>query len=115
MSWVRQQLEYLRRWREEVTKIVRALELLSIDAEVYVIGSAAEGRLTVFSDIDVLICVNKEELDDKEAFNIAKKVLLKAIDDLGLPFDYPIELHVHSRARCEEILRKYCRKYIKIR
>jgi len=92
MFWVKHHIEHLRNWRRAVEAVAKAVEDLKLDAEVYVFGGAAENRLTVLSDIDVLICVRKEEGDFRE---LKKKILIRAMDKYNLPWDYPIELHVH--------------------
>ena len=57
VSWVKYHLEYLKKWRQAASAIRRAVDELGIDADVYIIGGAAEDRLTVLSDVDVLVCV----------------------------------------------------------
>jgi len=112
MYWARYHIEYLRMWRDAVDSIAKAVKDLGIVAEVYVIGGAAEERLTVLSDIDVLICLEKS-IESEEIWKLRRKIIGIAIDRYNLPWDYPIELHIHSLDECREIL-KLCRKYIKI-
>ena len=110
MSWVRRRLEYLRAWRDAVRAIVESVRELGIDAEVYVVGGAAEGRLTVLSDVDVLVCLRGRGLDVRR---VKKAILFNAMDRHGLPWDYPIDLHVLDEAGCVEFLRM-CRKPIRV-
>lgn len=65
----------------------------------------AEDRLTVLSDIDVLICVSSPS-SNEELARLRKRVLAEAMDAYGLPWDYPIELHVYAKGECEKILKK---------
>ena len=102
MFWVKYHLEHLKNWRKAVEAIVKAVEDLRLDAEVYVVGGAAEGRLTILSDVDVLVCVKKEGEDLRE---LRKQILVKAMDKYGLPWDYPVEIHVHPVKECLEIIR----------
>ena len=64
------------------------------------------------SDVDVLTCL-KKPLSPEEIWGLRRKIINEAIDKHGLPWDYPIELHVHNMKECGEIL-KHCRKYIEI-
>ncbi|AEM38333.1 DNA polymerase beta domain protein region [Pyrolobus fumarii 1A] len=103
MLWARHHVEYLRRWREAAEAIARAVESLGLRARVYVIGGAAEGRLTVLSDVDVLLCLE----EDADPRLVKHAVLKEAFDKHGLPIDYPVELHVHSDEECREMLARY--------
>ncbi|MBS7655496.1 nucleotidyltransferase domain-containing protein [Candidatus Bathyarchaeota archaeon] len=105
MYWVKYHLNYLRNWRKAVEAISKALKDLAVEAEVYVVGGAAEGRLTVLSDIDVLICVSSSS-SREELAQLRKQVLAMAMDKYGLPWDYPVELHVYVKEECKEILKK---------
>ena len=94
-SWVEFRFSHLRRWREYAEKVAKAAHDLEPDAEVYVIGGVAEDRITVLSDIDILIVV-KRKLEGRERRELFKKVLIRAMDVYGLPFDAPVELHVED-------------------
>ncbi len=59
------------------------------------------------SDVDVLICL-KKPLSPEEIWDLRRKIINEAIDKHGLPWDYPIELHVHNMKECREIL-KHCK------
>ncbi|MEM0173282.1 MAG: nucleotidyltransferase domain-containing protein [Sulfolobaceae archaeon] len=99
----------MRRWREYAEKVAKAVHDIDPTAEVYVIGGVAEDRITVLSDIDVLI-VMKRKLDGKEKRELRKKILFRAMDFYDLPFDAPVELHVED----EEGEKKFTGKRIKI-
>lgn len=88
------------------------MEELGVDADVYVIGGAAEDRLTVLSDVDVLICV-KTPMAPMELYELKKKILFTAIDNHDLPWDYPVEIHMYGLDECSNIL-KHVKKIIVI-
>lgn len=103
MFWVKYHLNHLRNWRKAVGAVVKAVDSLKIDAEIYVIGGAAENKLTILSDIDLLLCL-KSKVDD--IGELRERILFRAMDDYGLPWDYPIELHIRTPNECREILKK---------
>ena len=105
MSWAKYHLEHLRRWREAVEAIAKAVRDLGVKAELYVIGGAAESRLTILSDIDVLLCL-KEGLRPEDLWALRRKVLEVAMDRYGLPMDYPVELHIWDKKTCGKTLRR---------
>ena len=104
MFWAKYHLEHLRRWREAVEAIAKAVRDLGIKAELYVIGGVAESRLTILSDIDVLLCL-EEELGPGDLWALRRKVLGVAMDKYGLPMDYPVELHIQDKETCSKTLR----------
>ena len=103
MYWAKYHIAHLRRWREAAKTVARAVEALGLKARVYVIGGAAEGRLTVLSDVDILVCL-EEELDPRR---VKHMVLEEAFNRQGLPDDYPLQLHVHTARECKNLLTRY--------
>ncbi|UXD21242.1 DNA polymerase [Ignicoccus pacificus DSM 13166] len=101
MSWIRYHVEHLKRWREVAEKFFKAARDLYPESEVYVIGSVAEGRHTVTSDVDILICF-PEGIDVRRA---KKKVILRAMDVYDVPWDYPFEVHAYTMSECEKVKR----------
>jgi len=89
----------LRKWREYAEKICSAVRSLGIEAEVYVVGGVAEDRTTVLSDIDVLVVVDGVGEGDRRRLTVG--ILEEAIENFGLPWDAPVELHVVSRGEAE--------------
>ena len=71
------------------------------NARVFLTGGAAEGRLTVSSDIDVVVVLQHEPTFE-EAAEIRAKILEEA-EKLGLPIFAPVELHIVGNAS----LRRY--------
>lgn len=89
-SWVRYRFAHLRRWREYANAIARAAEDLAPGARVYVVGSVARGSYSVTSDIDILIVVPR----GRRERGLYKRIMERAMDLYGLPFDAPVELHI---------------------
>jgi predicted nucleotidyltransferase len=111
MFWVKYHIDHLRRWREAVKAVERAAKDVNKEAKVYVIGGAAEGRLTVESDVDVIVCI-PVSADEDEARRLRKEIMKRAIDVYGLPWDYPVELHLYEEKECKELLKRL--KYVEV-
>ena len=90
-------LRELLRWRSYLPILVEAVKsVLGEDVEVYVFGSAVEGRLTIDSDIDVAVVV--EELPGSASRRV--KILNRIwsiMEDNGVPWWYPFEIHLMTR------------------
>ena len=110
-SWVKYHFEHLRRWREYVEKISKAVRDIIPDAEIYVIGGVAEDRITIYSDIDILIII--KNIDPSSKVELVADILDKAIDTYDLPWDAPVELHVVNEEEAKRYF-KHCKKVIKI-
>jgi len=102
MSRARYVWNQLKMWREAVKAVAAAVRDLGLNAYVYVIGGAAEGRLTVLSDIDVLICLRNPEQKHR---GLAGEILWRAVDKFNLPWDYPMEIHVVDEDECQLYLK----------
>ncbi|BDC18586.1 nucleotidyltransferase domain-containing protein [Acidianus sp. HS-5] len=111
-SWVKFRFSHLRRWREYAEEVAKAVHDIEPNAEVYIIGGVAEDRITVLSDIDILIVV-KRKLTGKERRDLSKSILIRAMDFYDLPFDAPVELHVEDEESARRFL-TLSRKAIKI-
>jgi len=90
MYWAKYHVKHLKKWREYAEKIAKAAKDIVPEAKVYVIGGAAEKRLTVLSDIDILIVVPKKSMRK----NLRVDILEKAINTYQLPWDAPVEIHI---------------------
>jgi predicted nucleotidyltransferase len=77
-----------------------------------VIGGVAENRITVLSDIDILIVI-KRKLSGMERKELSKKILIRAMDFYDLPFDAPVELHIEDEENAKRFL-SISKKVIKI-
>ena len=85
-------LQILMNWRSYVKKISKAVKATIPEAEVYIAGGAANNRLTIRSDIDILIVLpNKPNF--AKSVEIRVKILERA-EKLKLPLYAPIELHI---------------------
>ncbi len=80
----------LRSWREQVPKIVRALERLGLKG--YLAGSVARGNYDCSSDFDLVIVVNRK-LSKKEALEL-KMMIEEALEEEGVPPYFPVEIHL---------------------
>ena len=90
-------LKELLKWREYLRILVRsARRVFGNNIEVYVFGSAVEGRLTVDSDVDVAIVV--EEVP-KSGLKRARLVdeLWRIMESNGVPWWYPFEIHLLTK------------------
>ncbi len=96
-------LKVLMKWREYVRLVYEATKKVLPIAEVYLVGSAAEGKLRVTSDIDVVIALPHKPTYD-EIIDVRVKVIEEA-EKLGLPPYAPIELHVISKEELSKYLR----------
>ncbi len=105
LSWVRIHFQHLRRWRVYAERVARAAWELVPGSKVYVIGGVAEGRVTVLSDIDVLVVVPRPRLDGRERRRLAVQILVRAMEAYGLPWDAPVEVHVAGTEEAERYLR----------
>lgn len=83
----------LRRWREIVAEIAGVIKGSYPDAEVYLTGGAAENRLTVNSDIDILV-VFRGQVDDEERVKILEDIWEKL--EGRIPAYYPLHIIVLS-------------------
>ena len=89
-SWVKVRFQHLRRWRQYSAMVARAARDVEPEARVYVVGGVAEGRVTVLSDIDILVVVPRGGLRR----GLYTRIMKRAMDAYGLPFDAPVELHI---------------------
>jgi len=90
-------LRELLRWRSYLPILVEAVKrVLGEDVEVYVFGSAVEGRLTIDSDIDVAVVV--EELPGSASRRVEiLDMIWRIMKDKGVPWWYPFEIHLMTR------------------
>ena len=116
-KWARYALErysLLKKWRDFATAIAKACtDLLDKNClGVYVVGGAAEDRLTVLSDIDIVITVDRPSFKNIDTILAIKR---KA-EQLGLPPEAPIDLKVMTQKEFQELTEKgIYRKTIKIK
>ncbi len=109
LSWVKHHFQHLRKWRDYAELVARAVSDLVPEAEVYVIGSVVEGKVTVYSDIDVLVVIPNKTLNSESRKDLVVEILERAIEYYGLPWDAPIEIHVADKNTLQDYL-KHSRK-----
>ena len=97
-------LRALMGWKKHVKTISEAVRAIVPEARVYVAGGAAEGRLTVKSDVDVLVVLPRE-VDFAEATELRAKILEEA-ERLKMPPHVPVELHIISDRELKEYVRR---------
>ncbi|WP_440059481.1 nucleotidyltransferase domain-containing protein [Thermogladius sp. 4427co] len=112
LSWVRYHFQHLARWREYAGKVAKAARELLPGSEVFVVGSVAEGRTTIYSDIDILVVVKNTSLDNESKKKLMVEILSRAIEEHGLPWDAPVELHIVDEEGFREYV-KHCRRILK--
>lgn len=108
-------LRRLLRWRQYVGAVVRAAEeVLGPGTQVYVVGGAAENRLTAVSDIDLVVVSRNAPESPRDRVWMAIQIRDKAVTNHRLPWDYPVDIHIY---RPEEFykVRKHYRAVIKVR
>ena len=106
-GWARYAIERWRlllRWRELADIVARACRdvLGGRCVSVYVVGGAAEDRLTVLSDIDVVIVVDDAGL---KTLDTILRIRRRA-EELGLPEDAPIDVKVLTGEELERLKRR---------
>ena len=100
----------LLRWRRYVGAVARAAaDLLGPDTRVYVVGGAAEGRLTVLSDVDVVIVSRSVPRDEAGKQRLRLEIRDRAVTRYGLPWDYPVDIHLYNEDEFKAARRHYHR------
>lgn len=94
-------LRLLREALDRLCEVICVLENLDFRAEFYLVGGAAENRLTVMSDVDIVV-VLEHEPSFEEAVQIREKIL-EALGEAGIPLYLPIDFHIVG----PESLRRY--------
>ncbi len=87
-------LRSLRKWEEYAMAVACAVRKVEPEAQVFLTGGVAENRLTVCSDIDIVIALPYEPTFEK-AVELRARILEEA-EKLGLPYYAPVELHIVS-------------------
>ena len=86
-------LRLIREWRSVVKKLVEAVGEACPDAEVYLFGGAAEGRLTALSDIDVAVVSRR----------CSPARIWEELEEKGVPNYYPLDIVVLSSGELEKL------------
>ena len=113
---IRLQAEKLRellKWRHYVDIFAKAVKKVFGDkAEVYVFGSAVENKLTVDSDIDILIVLDEVPKSGLERAKLVEE-MWRIAEEMGIPWWYPIEAHLATQEELE-ILKRSGAKLVRI-
>ncbi|MCD6488511.1 MAG: nucleotidyltransferase domain-containing protein [Desulfurococcales archaeon] len=93
---IKGKLSMLREWRKVVQEAAKVIKKIYPDAEIYVIGGAAENRLTIHSDIDLAVIFKERDIEKAEV--LAR--IWEALED-KIPIYYPLEIHIlHQKDLC---------------
>ena len=106
-GWARYAVErfrLLKRWRDFAPFIAKACRDVLADAcrKVYVVGGAAEDRLTVLSDIDVVIVVDDPRLKSLETIVRIKR----RAEELGIPEELPLDIKIVTAEELQDLVRR---------
>jgi len=94
--------EMLRSWRSWIGGVARAVKKLLPDAEIYIIGSIAEGKATAASDLDLLIVSNSIPRSSRKLAEL--KVAIE--DEAKLPVHHPVEFHFTTPEEAQQYLKR---------
>jgi len=102
----------LKRWREYSSIVARAAKNILGDKleSIYIVGGVAEDRITVYSDIDIVIVVRDPGL---KSLDTILDIMAEA-GRLGLPLEAPIDLKIITMEEFRENLEKIYKKAVKI-
>lgn len=109
MNCIVHRAKMLREWRSWIENVVKAIKDLLPDAEIYVIGSVAEGRAIATSDLDLLVVSARAPKRPREIAEL--RVLIE--EKAGLPPYNPLEIHFASPEDKERYFRK-SRQFIRL-
>ncbi len=85
--------------------MIEAVEkVLGRDVEVYVFGSAIEGKLTADSDVDVAIVLPQVPSSGAERAKVIDRIF-RYMEERGVPWWYPFEIHLVTREEMEILKR----------
>ena len=101
---VKTRLQLLSEWRQAVNKLVEILRRLYPSAQVYLFGGAAENRLTVLSDIDILVVFPEESIESEKRVQVLAEVW-EELEKIGLAH-YPFDIHVVGYGELERYRRR---------
>jgi len=97
-------LRELLKWRRYTGILLEAVEKVLGTAEIYVFGSVVEGRLTVDSDIDLLVIVDHVPKKGLERARILDAVW-RVMEEKGVPWWYPFEIHLATRDELQMLVK----------
>ena len=90
-------LRELLKWRKYLRILVESARgVFGNNVEVYVFGSAVEGKLTANSDVDIAIVVEEVPRSGLERARLVDR-LWRTMEPNGVPWWYPFEIHLLTR------------------
>ena len=92
------------KWRKYIRITYKAVKMIIPNVEIYATGGVVEDRLTVKSDIDLLIVLPHTPTFN-EAIELRSRILEEA-EKLGLPLYAPIELHIIGKKELKKYMKK---------
>ncbi|MGQ9469836.1 MAG: nucleotidyltransferase domain-containing protein [Nitrososphaerales archaeon] len=95
-------LRYLKNCMEVARMVKKIVLQYDSSAEVYVFGSVVKDRVTVSSDIDILVLSDKPELEDE-----IKVAIIKSIDA-------PVEIHFATHAQYENCYKRFIDAMVRV-
>jgi len=101
---VHSRLKTLKQWKKIVEKAALTINKLYPEAELYVTGGAAEERLTINSDIDILVVFSRK-MSWKEKVEALAKIWERLEEEI--PEHYILEIHILEKNEASKIK---CRK-----
>ena len=99
-----ERLQKLLKWREYIPALREAISQVLPDAEIYIIGGAAENRLTALSDIDVLIITDKPPENPMKKAEITSKIREK-LEEKGINHSYLYQFHIKDKKQAQQLLK----------
>ncbi len=106
-------LKEILRWREYLPYLVEAIrKVLGNNVEIYVFGSAVENRLTVNSDIDIAVIMEKVPERARDRAKILDEIW-RELETRGVPWWYPFEIHLMTRQEMKR-LKKGGAKFVRV-
>lgn len=101
---VESDLKLISKWKTYVEKAVKAIREIVPNTQIYLIGGAAEKRLTAQSDIDLLLVLNTEPTH-KEKISLREKII-KQLENKGIPPYFPLQIHITTKKETPKHKRK---------
>ncbi len=94
-------LRLLRTWRRVVSTLARTVKEMYPEASVYLLGGAAEDRLTALSDVDVAVVFDRELGAGERARILA--ALWRELERRGVPAYYPLHIIVLNKRELDRM------------
>ena len=83
--------------RREVSRVAEAIKRAVPSAEVYLIGGAAEDKLTALSDMDILVALDRQ-LSHQDRVSLGMRIM-EALDEAGIhTTTLPLDVHIETKS-----------------